>query len=971
VRRASFLALAVALVGLAAESAGQVQPKGPPPKPQVVHATFRELVAEGRYDVAASFLQAFLDANPTDADFLEIERTYGTTAFTQLRTVPKWSDDAATEKQARANVEEAVKRSRAASEKLLRDPARVAKYIANLGASYEERLYAELELKRMGDFAVPFMVDELRRTQNTNVYAGLLGAIKQLEGHAIQGWVAALDGLRPEQQAGVVTAIASREDVLNLQTFAQSDITPYLWKVIADTEGAGEHALRRMAEDLLRRMNPGVKLDFREPEAKLVAAARTFYDRTARFAAAKTNADGTPSTVPLWVWDPMASRLTKIEEVPVGNAEEYFGLRYARWALEKKPDYDPARAVILTLAAERAMERARYGNLATAEPATFRLLSEAPAATLADILNFALNRKKTALALAMLQVLGDRGDRDAATPPAGTPARPSLFAKALTYPDPQVQFAAAVALLRSPVEVPSAQRGQIVDVLRRAAAADPGAPAGEKGTALLADPNKTRSDAAALILRGMGYGVEVFTTGRDLQRRIARASDFDLIFIDHHTPNPLLIDLVGQLHADARAANRPTFVIASTDKPREPTFDQLLVRFASLIAATELQVQDVPPVYVYNPDESTGANEKNRRATQEKRDGALRGAVASRMERLQRAVDATGLQLSAAQRLLYNLRVELITAAVLSVDYPISPESAPRTAERMAAIRQQIERQPPSPPYGVGTPTTDLLRLMERFEIDLARVPAAQKRFEEIYSRVDTEGLGLPVERFRDPSLEARIARTLRNYPAVRIIPEPYGRFELEQDLRAVYADPAQAPRDPAAKRAAQRTAVEWLSRMATGALPGYEVKPAEAELRAALVVPDLADAAIDGVAAFGSALAQQDLLSLALSGGQPLPTRTKAADATIRHIQVHGRLIPKTLLTALNEQARTEPDAALRGKFQTLLGLLDFQPGAFATQLKSYSPPIVPPPPHKEPPKNPMDPKDDKEPGKAPVPKP
>lgn len=960
-RRASFLALAIALVGFAVDSSGQVQPKGPQQKPLVLYQTFRDLMSEGRYDVAASYLKAFLDSAPTDGDFLDIEKRFGTTAFTQLRTVPKWSDDAGVEKQARATVEEVVKRARAASEKLLRDPARIARYIANLGASTEERIFAELELRRMGDFVVPFMVRELRETRDNNLFAGILSAIRQQEGHAIQGWVAALDGLTAEKQAGVVSAIAGRDDVLKLQTFAQSDITPYLWKVIGTADD--NKSLRQMAEDLLRRMNPGVKLEFRQPEEKLVAAARSFYDHTARFASTKTNPDGSPATVPLWVWDAKEARLVKIEDVPIGTAEEYYGLRYARWALEIKPDYQSAQAAVLALAAERAMERARFGNLATAEPATFKLLSDAPSGTLGELLNFGLNRKKTALVLAMLQVLGDRGDRDAATPPAGTPPRPSLLVKALSYPNPQVQFAAAVAILRSPVAAPPEVRGRIVDILRRAAAADPGVPSDARGTALIADPSKTRSDATALLLRGLRYNVEVFRTGRDLQRRIARASDFDIILIDHHTPNPTLIDLIGQLSADTKAARRPTFLIASTDKTRMPTFDQLLVRFAALIAATELQVPDVPPVFVYDTRDTSVVNEKNRRASQEKRDGALRGALAGRIARLQRVVDSTGIQLSPAQKQLFDFRMELIAAVVLSVDHPITPESSPVMAEQVERLRQRIALQPPTPPYGAGPPTIDLLNLMERFEIDLARVPAAQKRFEAIYTKVNPEDLGLPVERFRDPALEARLARTLREYPAVRIIPEPFGQFELVEELKAAYADPSQAPRDPTAKRLAQKTAVEWLAKMATGALPGYEVKSAEPELRAALLVPDLADAAIDGVASFGSALAQQDLLSLAITGGVALPTRIKAADAAIRHIQVHGKLIPKTLIGPLGDQSRTEPDAALRGKLLTLAGMLDYQQDSFTNELKAYSPPLVPAAPPKDEKKEPKDPKDSKEP--------
>ena len=956
-RRASFIALALGLVGFVAESAGQVQPKGPPPKPQVVYASFRELMAEGRYDLAASYLQAFLDASPTDSDFLEIEKKYGSTAFTQLRNVPKWSDDAAVEKKARANVEEVVKRARAANEKVLRDPARIAKYIANLGASYEERVFAEIELRRLGDYVVPFLFDQLRVTRDNNLHAGILSAIKAEEGVAIPAWIASLDALPPEKQIGVVTAIAGRDDALRLLTYAQSDLTPFLWKVIAQTQGNESPALRRLAEDLLQRLSPGTKIDFQQPQARLVAIARTFYDHQARFAATRKNPDGSPTTVPVWTYDAKADKLVKAEEVPIGNAEEYFGLRYARWALEGKPDYELAQGLILALAAERAIERIHFGYLATGEPATYRLLADAPSATLTELLNFGLNRKRTALVISLLQVLGDRADRDVATPPAGKPPRPSLLARALSYPDPQVQLAAANALLRSPVPVPTELRGTIVDILRRAAGADAGAP-NAKGTALLADPDRARSDATALLLRGLGYNVEIFRTGRDLARRIARASDFDVILIDQHTPSPLLIDLVGELRADSKAANRPILVIASGDKPRMPTYDQLLVRFAALIAATELRVADIPPVYVFDPRDSREVNEKNRRARQQLRDAAIRTVFLERLGRLRRVVDATGLRLSETQKRLFDLRMELITAAVLATENPITPESSPDMAEQLAGLKRQIALQPPSDPYGVGPPTTDLIQLMERFETDLKLRPGPLKRVETIYSQVHPADLGLPVQDFREPEIEARLARTLRNYPEVKIIPQPFSAYEMAEDLRAAYADATQAPRDPAVKVAAQRIALEWLTKMATGARSGFEVKSAEPELRAALRVPALTDIAIDGVAAMGTAPAQQDLLTVALTGGKggpPLATRVRAADATIRSIQVDGKLIPRSLIDPLNEAARTEPDALLRGKFETLKGLLDYRQADYVNELKSFSPPLLPPPPPaKEPPKEP-----------------
>ncbi|HEV3439900.1 MAG TPA: hypothetical protein VG122_21210, partial [Gemmata sp.] len=474
-RTISLLALALCVCGFVGPAFCQEAAKGPQQKPMVLYATFRDLMSEGRFDIAANFLQAFLDSNPTEAELLELEKKHGTTVFLSLRNIPRWSDNEAVDKKARANVEEVIKRAKAASAKLLYDPARVAKYIRNLGATYEERVYAELELKRTGDYAIPYMVDELRTTHDKAISSGLIESISLLEGTTISGWVAALDGLSPDQQYGVVSSIVSRPDVLNLQTFAQSDLTPYLWRWMAQPPDQNP-ALRAIAEKLLNKLHPGAKVDSKLPEVELTSIARSFYDSTARYAGGRTNPDGSTRTVPLWVWDAKSMKLVRYEEVPIGQAEEYYGLRYARWVLELKPSYEPAQGLLISLAAERAIERAHFGNLAKTEPAVFRLLSDAPSTVLADQLNRGLNQKKTSLVLAMIQVLGDRADRDAATSPSGTADKPSLLVKALSYPDPQVQFAAANALLRSPVPVSSAARPLIVDILRRAAGADSGTP---------------------------------------------------------------------------------------------------------------------------------------------------------------------------------------------------------------------------------------------------------------------------------------------------------------------------------------------------------------------------------------------------------------------------------------------------------------------------------------------------------------
>ena len=150
----------------------------------------------------------------------------------------------------------------------------------------------------------------------------------------------------PNSRRASSHAIAGRDDVLKLQTFAQSDLTPYLWRGHRpDGEQREPAPYGDMAEDLLQQMNPGVKLDFKQPEEKLVAAARTFYDHSARFAATKTNPDGSPATVPLWVWDAKDEKLVEGR----GRADRHRPRSTSAFATPGgrssiKPDYELAQA---------------------------------------------------------------------------------------------------------------------------------------------------------------------------------------------------------------------------------------------------------------------------------------------------------------------------------------------------------------------------------------------------------------------------------------------------------------------------------------------------------------------------------------------------------------------------------------------------------------------------------------------------
>src|SRR5262249_20212050 len=154
--------------------------------------------------------------------------------------------------------------------------------------------------------------------------------------------------------------------------------------------------------------------------------------------------------------------------------------------------------------------------------------------------------------------------------------------------------------------------------------------------------------------RSLGYDAEIAGSGRELLKRVQQASDFDLIVIDHHIVNPELSDVIADLRGDPRAAKRPILVVASSGQPTPPSVDQLLLRFALLIAATETDPLGMPEPYVPNLKFTEEERDRERKTIQERRDNVFRTALISRVDRLQRVLDTTGLELTSEQQ--YQLK---------------------------------------------------------------------------------------------------------------------------------------------------------------------------------------------------------------------------------------------------------------------------------------------------------------------------
>lgn len=958
--RLSFLGFGLAVGAASSAIAFGQEPAAQPPaaqpgdaaavqkKPIVIFRNFRDQYFEGKFDVAAETLKDFLAANPSDAELIEIENKYGATFLLGLRNLKQWSDSPTANDAAKKALEDLIAKTQAATKKITQDPKRITALIRNLGASPEERTYAELELRRSGASAAAPMIEILRSTNDLAQRAGILGAVTKLGADVVPPLLASLDGLPDEMRAGIVNAIGSRSDLLNLTGRADSDPTPYLWYFASLPDGQAP-TLRDTSKQLLEALFGPI--DRRRPADELVTLARAFVEKKAQYLGTDTAA----GRVRVWKWDAVTNNV-KSEDLTPRQADEWFGLRNLKWAVERNPANEAAKAAFVGYAAERAVENANFADLATANPAVFSLLAATPTATVNDLLERALREQRAPLAFAAVQALSVRASKGASEPTARASGdlRPALLVRALDFPDDRVQFAAAVALLRSPNTGNHAAHSKIIDILKRAAAADP-APSGS-ARALLADPAALRSARVGEMFRQAGFDVESVSTTRDILRRVSTASDVDLIILDRHVNSPMIRDFLTQLRSIPSAKSIPVFVVASSDQTKPPAVEPLLVRLALLIAATETEEIKIPPAFVIDRRRTEKDNDAMKADALAYREKTIEALFETRLARLKRLVAASNFPRSEALDTRLLLRMPQLTYAVMAAEFPVTKESAPEAHRKFENLSKLIASQPGLDKSVENLPLVDLIRLIQQLESVLT--PELQKKFELLASRVDYRSLALAQDTARDAWLEDALTRDLKQFAGVRVVPEPYSATAVELEVKAVDIPPPV----PAAQKAAMvKSAIEWLRKCAIGEVAGYDVRPAEGVLRAALRSDETARPAVDAVARIGTAESQQSLMLLAVTASRPADLRAKAADAAIRHVQQFGKFAAATNVNAIVSGARNEKDAALKARLIVLANLIDGKAGDLADAIKAFSPASVEAPASK-PATPPMDPNAPKE---------
>jgi DNA-binding response OmpR family regulator len=539
-------------------------------------AAMKYEITLGKFDLAGLHLKLLLenyDKKPEEGnkELIRIEAAEGLSSILKLRNVKKWSDHPPFQKEAALNVEKLIDRVTEAIEKHLSDPDRIQFFIKRLDAATpEERAFARMQLMKSGVRAVPYLVEGLRANFGKALFERIRDLMLEMDSEIVPGY---LEVFRAAN-ANEAKELEPRLTLLEI-TVKRGDrrVVPYLWHLSSSPQYP--EAMRNEAKRALAVFLKSDVLNLPPAKFALTELAEDYYYHRGRL----------PKTVRIWGWDGKKLATKPVELTPT-QAEEFFGTRYARQALDLDPRYQPAQVVLLSLLLERTLEPELDQFLLKPPPPSLKnLLVTTSPELVGVVLERAMDDHKVPVILATVQALGERGDARAAKLSAG--GTPLGLLRALYYPDRRVQFAAAQATLRMSSVAPVAA-ARVVDIFGRALAADPAV-----SRALVAYVPANKANETRQALKGAGFEADLVGNLQEAFKKLRESSDYDLILLHRGLPENDMPFALAQLRADMDQGGLPIFIIAAKD--RQDDLERLARKYHA--------VQVLPELALALPDE--------------------------------------------------------------------------------------------------------------------------------------------------------------------------------------------------------------------------------------------------------------------------------------------------------------------------------------------------------------------------------
>ena len=485
----------------------------------------------GRPGLARRYLTQFLNANPDEALLLKLRDKHGPAVFLRL------ANDRALQPESKTLLDQV----NAAFRKRGADPQRINKLIDDLSGTPRERTVALTTLRSAGEVVVPHMLSRFSTADNKEKSI-LITALVQMGTPVIPPLVGALESPNENIRGAAIEVLGY---------VGSGDLAPLLWRpAFGPNEPPGTSQSARNA--LKQLLNPQGRRNFQLSPYGASAEVKREALKHYRHEYPWPLKEG-ETAVTLWTWDPQAQTVAPVQMSP-REASLYRGSQLARDALALDPEEAEIQALFLGFALANAVERSGWGApLPTGPGSAYQLALSSGPDLVSRTLTQAMQNGNVPAAVASLRVLTQIARRSQLY---GTQAERSPILAALNYPDPRVQFAAAVTVLELDPDRELEASRRVVEILARALG-NSGGPA-----VLVIDPNPARANNVAGLFQQMGYRGQPITrpSGQAGFKAAIQRNDVEIIAIQANVNEWTLSQTLANFRADARTANIPILI---------------------------------------------------------------------------------------------------------------------------------------------------------------------------------------------------------------------------------------------------------------------------------------------------------------------------------------------------------------------------------------------------------------------------
>jgi HEAT repeat protein len=487
-----------------------------------------------RPTLAKRYLEKLLQSNPSDDVLIELRNKYGPAVFLHL------ADEQALKPVGTQLLEKVTSALRKHEE----DPAFLDSLIAGLQGGPEERDTSVQMLTNIGPTAVPRILKHLSALKPGEEPGILVQALAQMGPQVVPVLCGALESTNDAIRNAAIQALG---------LMGSKPAVPYLLEPAFD--GKQPAGIRAAARTALARI-----LDVPTEKGDGVSSfgAATQLKKQARDGL--TNRIVWPTSegkTDLWIWNEETKSIVRNRLSPEA-ASIYTGLRFAQQAMALDPEDRDAQVLFLALDfawdAQEAKE-ARGDRAATPHPlgpgSPQNLALSAGPDVASRTLALGLATNNSAVEIGALHALAAVGARSEIY---GSHSTRSPLLTALNDPSTEVQYAAAVAILRSNPETPFRGAQRVVEVLTRAITGT------QTPFAVVIDTNREEGNQMAGLLNQIGFETIATSTGREGFELAVRQSNVVLVAVQANAIRWPLSQIVANLRADARSAQIPILV---------------------------------------------------------------------------------------------------------------------------------------------------------------------------------------------------------------------------------------------------------------------------------------------------------------------------------------------------------------------------------------------------------------------------